>query len=122
MFLSERIDNEIFKDYIDRNKDISKNKEIRPDFIVDKINKKKFLDLFDKMKYMFRKSPQFNIPEEYENVVIIGEIKQNPELMKTKKKQRQNYINFRDEQNQKQSNPPPLRIFLRKTLKHRQPS
>nr|DAQ08576.1 MAG TPA: hypothetical protein [Caudoviricetes sp.] len=26
-----------------------------------------------------------------------------------------------NEQNQKQSNPPPLRIFLRKTLKHRQP-
>ena len=104
-FISEKLDKEIFKDYTDDNKELSSlNKEIHPDFIVDKMDKKKFLELFEKRNYMFRKSKHFNIPEEYKNVIIIGEIKQNPDLMKVKKKQRQNYIDFRDAQNKNQKN------------------
>ena len=52
---------------------------------------------------MFRNSSCFKIPKEYEYVTIIGEVKINPNLIKRKKKQKQNYIDFRDDMNKIQT-------------------
>ena len=57
------------------------------------------MEILNKNKFMFWVGKNFNIPEEYEYVTVIGEAKINPSSIKSKK----NYITFRDYINNNQN-------------------
>ena len=86
----------LFKEYLNKEFKISPAKKIRPDFIIKNIKKEKFQEIISANKYMFRKGINFQIPENFEYVTVLGEIKLSPKSIKSKKKQLKNYISFRN--------------------------
>ena len=102
-FCEETSNSNIIESYIQEELKTNSNIKIFPDFIVKNIKSEKFMDIVKTRNYMFRNSSCFKIPKEYEYVTIIGEVKINPNLIKRKKKQKQNYIDFRDDMNKIQT-------------------
>ena len=102
-FCEETSNSNIIESYIQEELKTNSKIKIFPDFIVKNIKSEKFMDIVKTRNYMFRNSSCFKIPKEYEYVTIIGEVKINHNLIKRKKKQKQNYIDFRDEMNKIQT-------------------
>ena len=101
-FVKENKIYEITKDYIVDDSDSQCYYNIRPDFLIIKIEKNKFIQIINERDYMFRKSDSFLIPEECRFITIIGEAKINTSSSNKKKRQLQNYLSFCDYFNSKQ--------------------
>ena len=100
----EKDNNNIFKKYIMPDFNIEPNIIIQPDFIVKNIKKENFIKILNENEHMFRTGKKFKIPEVIDNVTVIGECKTSPEQIKSKKKQKGNYLLFRNNINNKQNN------------------
>lgn len=101
-FSKEENNSSIFKQYIEKELKIPSNIDLNPDFIIKNIKVQRFIEIINSKNYMFRTSNKFNVPQEYEYITVLGETKINPDSMKTKKKQKENYINFRNFMNTQQ--------------------
>ena len=100
----EKNNNKIFQKHIVPDYKIESNYDIHPDFIIKNIKKEKFNEILDKNRYMFRTGKSFIIPEVINYVTVIGESKISFNSIKSKKKQKSNYILFRDYINRIQKN------------------
>ena len=98
----EEGENNIFKKYIADDFKFSLSFDIHPDFIVKNIKKENFIKILNDNRHMFRIGKKFQIPDEANTVTLIGECKISPRQNKNKKKQKINYLSFRDEINKKQ--------------------
>ena len=102
-FQKEENNYNIFQSYLNDELKISSSKKLQPDFIIKSIKKEKFLEIIEKNKCMFRKLENLRIPEDFEYVTVLGEIKINPKLIEIyKKTQLLNYVSFKNYMNRMQ--------------------
>ena len=102
-FQKEENNYNIFQSYLNDELKISSSKKLQPDFIIKSIKKEKFLEIIEKNKCMFRKLENLRIPEDFDYVTVLGEIKINPKLIEiNKKKQLLNYVSFKNYMNRMQ--------------------
>ena len=102
-FQKEENNYNIFQSYLNDELKISSSKKLQPDFIIKSIRKEKFLEIIEKNKCMFRKLENLRIPEDFEYVTVLGEIKINPKLIEIyKKTQLLNYVSFKNYMNRMQ--------------------
>ena len=95
-FLKEENNASIFKQYLEKELKRPSDIDLHPDFIIKNIKIEKFMKIINSKKYIFRKNSKFKVPKEFQYITVFGEMKINPDLMKTKKKQKENYISFRN--------------------------
>jgi hypothetical protein len=78
------------------------NITIKPDFVINKINKTDFINILNKREYMFRLPKNFlSLIEHADFINVIGEIKTNPNLINDKKDQKERYIKICNGLNEK---------------------
>ena len=92
--LKEENNISIFKQYIEKELKKPSDIDLHPDFIIKNIKIEKFMEIINSKNYIFRKSTKFQFPKEFQYIIVFGEIKINPDLIKTKKGKKKNILVF----------------------------